>query len=836
MGAAPSGIEERDGAKPKKFPPGTITPKEGTPQDSTECACGCGHPVGRNNEQLEQVHPKAVSAMRDLQLGYRVEGIVSRRWEAKRCKDAHLAYMGIQNGYYNAADWQWHMPFGTSVGLGLGVEDSDEDYESPTYDYVTNYYQAYELAFEAIMTAKIPTPKFMPASAQDEQDITTAKAADDVRKLNEKNNPPKKLLRRFSWLGWCDGKIGWYVRYVADGQRFGFDEISEVGEDVAKIGEDGYACPDCGSENPMNTASPDNAGFCQECGKELSQDDFKMAEYAPVPTVTGSKKVPKGQVVISCIPGLEFHTPPWANERHEFPYLQWNLETHKAKLKAAYPHAADKITSGGPVSADDAQLRVWRLQVAQGFPVQMPGDALANLVTFSRSWIRPWAFWEIDDTDVRNLLLKLFPDGCYAAFAGEAYCESRNESMDKHFRVTHMLEGDGQNRPGVGDSSLQVNKQANDLGNIEQEAADYGIPITLVDAELLKQDQINQNKARPGDIISVKTRPNAVMSNQVFQTAAVEVPAAWVARRQELLGPQMQFLTGIQPSAFGADLEGEDTKGAYLAAREQAMGRIGLFYHEMALGYGEAHLLAVRCYAENATADQELPTEQEGGGWESKYIRLAELQGEIELYEEPDESFPALPSEVRVALEKVLADPTLGPMFLQSPANVTRAKDTMGLSDFVAPGEDMRTKTMRIIRELLKSGPVQPPPQMAQGPMGPAAQQQPPQPTIMLDEMLDDPTVAMAECRRWFQSDAGQEQALDNPNGVANVRAFFAHCMTIAKQQAAAMGGGDGQKPPSESINYKDLTPGGKVQMASQAGIKENPAELAQKAAAGPPG
>ena len=89
----------------------------------------------------------------------------------------------------------------------------------------------------------------------------------------------------------------------------------------------------------------------------------------PVPLSIGTRRVPNGQEVISIIGGLELNTPVWANEQHEFPYLQWQLEVHRAKLKAAYPHVADKIQMGGPVSADDVYARATRVAVAQGmFP------------------------------------------------------------------------------------------------------------------------------------------------------------------------------------------------------------------------------------------------------------------------------------------------------------------------------------------------------------------------------------------------------------------------------------------------------------------------------------
>src|SRR4029077_6589604 len=49
---------------------------------------------------------------------------------------------------------------------------------------------------------------------------------------------------------WTDGKVGAYVRFVVDGQRFGFHPETEIAAREVKIGEDVYVCPDCGEETP----------------------------------------------------------------------------------------------------------------------------------------------------------------------------------------------------------------------------------------------------------------------------------------------------------------------------------------------------------------------------------------------------------------------------------------------------------------------------------------------------------------------------------------------------------------------------------------------------------
>ena len=100
----------------------------------------------------------------------------------------------------------------------------------------------------------------------------------------------------------------------------------------------------------------------------------------------------------------------------------------------------------------------------------------------------------IEDEAVRDELLALFPDGCYVAFAGDVYCESRNESMDDHWRVLHALPGDGQNRPSVGDSLVQVQERYNALSNMQAETYEYGIPPIYADPQVLDFDALGESR------------------------------------------------------------------------------------------------------------------------------------------------------------------------------------------------------------------------------------------------------------------------------------------------------------------------------------------------------
>jgi hypothetical protein len=542
--------------------------------------------LGPNNERLEQAAPRLVNALRELVVQFRQEGIVARRHEIRRIRQARLFWQGLQYAWWNPQDMNWHLPWEAKIYDDSALE------EMPRFQFVTNLYQAFGLSFVSVISQDVPATRFYPQSTLSEADIETAKAASQVAELIEQNNRVQQLLTGVGFYLWTDGKIGGYVRYVADGQRFGWRDELMLEEQWVRLGRDAYVCPKCGTESEAGedstsaneqekspgppTATPthakaarvgdpgsvgapwatsaeqnrqrdssgksrpqndnladssvsgatrgpaasqnsaagpwaatapghsgvhnDDAGqgsaggrdsgaaksflagtMCAQCGATLGANDFQPAPLVPVPQSVGSRRVANGQEVISIVGGLELNTPVWANEQYEFPYLQWQMEVHRAKLKAAFPHAAAKIQTGGPQGADDIYARATRIAVSQGMPTIHPGDALFNLITFSRTWIRPWAFYSIEDAAVRDQLLRLFPDGCYVAFAGETYCESRNESMDDCWRVMHALPGDGQNRPSVGDSLIEVQERYNTLSNIQAETYEYGVPPIYAD-------------------------------------------------------------------------------------------------------------------------------------------------------------------------------------------------------------------------------------------------------------------------------------------------------------------------------------------------------------------
>jgi predicted RNA-binding Zn-ribbon protein involved in translation (DUF1610 family) len=816
--------------------------------------------LGPNNERLEDINPKVVHALRELVRQYREEGVVARRNEIRRIRQARLFWQGLQYAWWNPNDMNWHLPYENRSSDDRQLEDM------PRYQFVTNFYQGFGLSFVAVLSQDVPSVRFYPQSAQSLQDISAARAASDVATLIEQNNKVEELLSHVGYFLWTDGKLGAYVRYVADGQRFGFHDENLLEALEIPLGDDTYVCPQCGKETEIRKSKLENRNSdgssyavpgsspndefrvssfddqsstndpqqCSSCGTQLTAKNIRRAERVTVPRIIGTRRVPNGQEVISIAGGLELNTPVWANEMHEYPYLQWQAEVHRAKLKAAYPHAADKIETSPSQGAEDVYARVSRLSVEQGLPSIHPGDALMNLITFDRTWLRPWAFYAVDDVDTRNQLLALFPDGCYIAFAGEAYCESRSESMDDHWRVLHALPGDGQNRPSVGDSLVQVQERYNVLSNMQAETYEYGIPPIYADPQVLDFDALANQVAEPAAHFPARARPGQPLAAGFFQPAPATVPPDMLRHQQDLIGPVAQFLTGLFPAIFGGNMEDVKTASGYALARDQAMGRLGLVWRRTKQFYADVMLLAVDCFRKNRPEDIEIPLLGPDGLFDSRAIRLIDLKGNISVHPEADETFPRLKSQQRAVIQQLFGinDPAIQRALVE-PANLGYIKNVLGITELVIPGEDSRNKQLREIQQLLTSPPIVVPVQVpthvihgshpASSASGHAtdssqdadaatvgAQPAAPQlgemsaasaasgqsqvathesrelvlPSVPIDQLLDDHATEFEECKRWANSDAGQAARMTNPAGFANVRAH-AEAHLRAMQQLA---------------------------------------------------
>jgi hypothetical protein len=754
---------------------------------------------GPNFEKLQELAPHIVAALQTLCIEYTAEGAYAQRHRILRTRYARLFWQGIQYAMLNSTTGSFDYATG-SQGVSAGSQ-SGNDPAGERFQYVTNFFQAYGLAFIALASQDIPSWICYPKSREVQEDITAAKVGYDVGDLIERNNNPYKALETISRYLWTDGICGQYWRYVVDGERFGYKEMPIEGT------------------------------------RETVLEGERMTSLSD----EGTDKIPNGQEVVTYVGGLELLLPIYADDFHECPFLQWNCEPHRAKLKAAYPHAAKGIESQAGMTADQVYARISRLGVKQNIGFTLPGDALEMLPTFSRTWIRKWGFKRFNDEKLVTELEELFPEGAYVAFAGLEYCESRNESVDAHWRVLHGIPGDGQSRPAVGDCLVDVQERYNTLSNQQAETYEYGIPPIYADPQVLNFDALATQDAEPAVHYPARARPGMALADGFYSPDPAKEPVTLAATLQELIGPVAQFLTGLFNAAAGGPMEGVagKTMGGYEIARDQALGRVGMIYRRIKEFYAEGIGLGLEIFKENRPEDVEVPFPGENDEEKAKWIRLADFKGNIMVEAEADESFPRLKSQQRDVIMALLQSAqTLPPALLEAfsgEKNIGFIKSILGLSELEDQNENAQTKAMRAIQRLVETEPFQGPPQPQPqtdpqtGAVGVALVAPPPQPTEPINDILDNVEVILETCIEWANSGPGQDCAKENPKGFLNVYLYAKSASDILKQRAAASQQKVPPKPPSMSVQIDKLPPGPMAQALAQDNIQVDPMELQQQ-------
>lgn len=764
---------------------------DGNVQPETEGLTDAQKEYGPNYEQLKQKRPDLVAALQQLILEYKLEGIYAHRQRIRRTKYARLFWEEIQYAYWN--EQRGDFDFGGAGGGVAANWDMDTEGETgPRFEFTTNFYQAYGLSFCALCSQDVPSLSIYPKSRDVHEDITAAKVGYDVADVIESNNDPHDGLATISRYLWTDGVCFQYWRYVQDGERFGYKQMPKMG--------------------------------------------LRAVDGMMVPDDQGTEKIPLGQEVVDYLGALEVSCPIYADSIDDYPWLQWNSEPHAAKLKELYPHAAKGIKTEAGVSADQIYERLARLGVKQNLRVTFPGDALENLPTFSRTWMRKWAFNRLEDEKLVNDLKTLYPDGCYVAFAGFEYCESRNESIGDHWKVLHALPGDGQARPAVGGTLISPQERYNVLSNLQTETYEYGVPPIYADPGTLDFDALSDQVAEPAAHFPAKNKPGMALADSFFQPDPAKEPATLAQTMQELMGPVAQFLCGLFPAVFGGEMGDVKTAAGYAMARDQAMGRIGLIWRRMKTFYADGIGLGLRLFQRFRPEDVEVPFAGENDEEKAKWIRLADFRGNVMVKCESDEALPRLNTQQRAVLERLLemgaAMPPAIAKALEDPKNLGWIKTVMGLAEMEVPGEDSTVKQMREIQMLLDSKPVQFPPQPTPQ-MNPQTGQTvfvlvppPPQPSVGVNDLLDDHEVEFQTVFDWANSDQGQQAARENPAGFQNVYLHAQmHVQAIqSKKQVTPV-----PPKPSVSLAVDKLAPGPQAKvLASEYGIQVDPAEIQQ--------
>ena len=726
-----------------------------------------------NSTSADEIPEEISNAIKELAKEFAGRDRWIRRWEIQKVRKNRFFWRGNQRLIWNGQEGAYQI---TPYQGGSTTWTSDAA-DRPQYLDTTNIYQAYGRIVIAALTQNLPSVRFEPSDPDAPLDIQAASAAEKLRKVIERNNDMTSLQVGLGRLLWTDGRVVAWTHYVRDKQRFGTEEVN-------------------------------------------------------------GEKVPAGQEVIEFFGVLECKVPITIQEFRNMPYVQISIEEDIVNLKAEFPDVADEITAGAAGAADDQYERIARLSVMQGVELlTQSGDSISHLVTKQRIWFRPSAFQALGDEAIRGKVLARFPDGCRAIFAGETLCELADENPDDALAICRPLPGDGQDTPALGDILISPQERLNDFLDIQGEGYEYGIPAIWYDQKTVDIKAMQEQQSLPAaKYPCTNPMPGQPLSNQFF----IEPPATISADMQkyiaDLVGPHSEFLCGAPPALFGGSMEDQKTASGYAMARDQAMGQMGIVWRPMKKFYAELMSQAVRCASKNRVNDVKT-----GSGINSVEISLSDLKGSILCFPDTDENFPESWTQKRQVVMQVITmaatNPPLAQQILSGPDNFRMLKQYIGLDELKIPGADSSSKQLWEIQQLLKSGPQAPMPvpnpQTGQPVVNPLNNQPlmtPPQSTVPIDPIYDNHAIEFQEVVTWINSESGRTAKITNPEGFANVR------LHGIEHQKAMTAPPPPTKPPSESINFKDLPPAGQIQMAGEAGIKLGPQDVMPPQVSAPQG
>lgn len=719
----------------------------------------------KEQEQLDDLPEELRQALKDLWLKCTSEGIFADREEVRDIRQAEFYWSGKQYIWWSTSQNQWNqLP---TQGGSFG--DNDDLDDMPRFQYVTNIYQSKGLGFIAAVAGTPPRIRFYPEDAEDGDDLSTAEGYTKLTKIIESWNPPKKLLQQESYYCWTGGIVGGYVRYVADSEQYGTEEVEKLESGESQLTPETVHCPKCGWEAPAENFVPPVP--CPQCGQTLTEENLAEAQTAPAAIEAGTEELAKGREVITIVGGLNLKRPQWTNNQSEFHYLCYEREVHYAKARAANPIIADKIQGGITGGADETYRRLARLSVAQGtsLPTQT-GDALANLVTMSSVWFRKAAFWMLDDKKKRDALLEKFPDGCRAEFAGNEYAGAREENMDDHWVIYHALPGVGQHRSAVGTSMLSVQDRYNTMTNISVETYEYGIPITYRASDTWDTEANEEQTSEPGSEQPVSLKTGEDIRSRIMTTRCDSVSPDMYKYQNDLIGPIAEEISGVVPALVGGSQENIKTASGYAQARDQAMGRMGIIYAQMRQFHADIFTLACDDYKDNTTGKVSKSIRTKSGDFEAESVDITALKGKAKAEPEGDENFPESWTQKRAVFMQLGDSPVFQPV-LDEPDNQELARELIGIPELVLPGAEPRNKMIKTIKFLTKVEPGQ-------------LQSQPLQAEI--DPEFDDNPAEITAGKNWVnKGDGGQKCKVENVQGFENVKAHLKMRMQLEAQKAA---------------------------------------------------
>ena len=620
---------------------------------------------------------------------YEKEDSWVRKQQLKLWKKNEEFWHGIQFVFWSESRQDWLSP---TMYRWFNEDEGRDGAEGPFYDFVVNIYKAHGEAIIAALSAQVPTVRFPPDDAEDDDDLLTSKTYAKIADLIQRHNQVKVLQLMSLFTLWNQGILAWYHAPKAD-KAFGMVNLENFKKQLS--------CQNCGGSFPVEDEEDLMKGLhsCPDCGSPLE-----------VSTVLDSfQESPKSRVLIDCFGGLHVKVPYWARKQGDISYLIKALDQPKPFLKSLYPDIADQIEADD----EDSQQYERMARTPSTFTSFSRADDNHDLATHRQCWMRTWAFEGLpkDKEAEKKALYKKFPNGVYVSFIGNKYAESRDEDMDKYWTICKVGLSQYIHADAMGQPLIPLQESRNVLFNLTLETVEQGIGSMFADPRVLNFNVYSKHEARPGMVYPARAREGSTLANSFFEAGRATLSRE-VGPFGEQIDKDAQFSVGSFPSLYGGPGEGNSrTLGEYQQSRQMALQRLGIAWTFFVIAWAKLMEKCVHLYVENMIDDERFvtPDPTNKDNYVNVWIKKADMTGHVgEVEPEGADAFPISTPQKQTLFFKLVE---LNNQFINTALfdaqNRRNIADLLSFPDLEIPGEDQITKQAVEVADILKGVPVQ---------------------------------------------------------------------------------------------------------------------------------
>lgn len=719
------------------------------------------------------------------------EDRAARERQLRNWRRLKLLWEGFQHVWYSELAHDWRI-----WDESINNADNDQGF----YDKPVNVFRAYLESIIAALSITVPGIKCYPDDADNPIDLSTAKAGDKIAKLIYRHNDVPLLWLHALYINMTEGMTACYSYPKAD-KKYGTYKEDEYKDEYTEA----FICPTCQTQleddiftkQEIDEYRPndedielhdliinENQVVCPQCATQL--DSNLQKSPLVVTRLVGQKTIAKARICLEVYGGLYVKVPNYAMKQEDIPYLIFSYETHYSNALDRYEHLRDKFTGSGKIGPSGGGMYDPYEQWARLSP-QYRGEYPTNNVTVRNCWLRPSSFNVLGNKDDVELLKECYPDGAKLVLINDEWAEDCNENLDDCWTILKNPMADYIHYYPTGSLLVSIQDITNDIISLVLQTIEHGIQQTFADPGVLNFEKYRQTETTPGGIFPAIPKTGKTVSEGFFETKTATLSQEVLPFFQQMqqLGQQV---SGAQPSLFGGQLAGSRTASEYSMSRAQALQRLQNTWKMFIFWWKTIFAKVIPMYIQEVQEDEKSVEKTEQGNFINVFIRKAELEGRIGRIElEANENLPITWSQRKDTYMKLLE--TQNEQILQaiaSPENIKFLAESIGLDEFVVPGEDDRQKQYEEIRLLINSEPITQPPDPTQVMMAVELGMPPPQeieiPSIEVDSDLDNHDIEADICRTYLISDAGRLLKLENPVGYKNVLLHMKAHMEIIKQ------------------------------------------------------